>query len=55
MRDLQLAVHRCVTAPARMDDIDRDLRVLDPASRTGVLALHADRMVSYAPTGFTPA
>ncbi|GAA3469441.1 hypothetical protein GCM10018965_039940 [Nonomuraea roseola] len=41
-RNVQLAVHCRVSAAARVDEIDGDLGVLNPARGAGVLALHTN-------------
>src|SRR3954451_20808823 len=41
--DVELAVDHRVPGPGGVGEIDRDLGVLDPPGRAGVLALHPDR------------
>jgi hypothetical protein len=39
--EVELAAGQGVAARGRVGQVDRDLRVLDPPGRSGVLALHA--------------
>jgi hypothetical protein len=43
LRQVQLPVDEGVPGRGRVPEVDRDLRVLDPARRAGVLPLHARR------------
>lgn len=45
-RDVQLPVHRGMSAPACVDQVDGDLGVSDSPCCAGVLALDADRMAA---------
>ncbi len=48
---MQLAVHYRVPAAARVNEVDRDLRVFDSPGGSGVLALETDgvRALLYIP------